>query len=70
VEEKTSNEKPIMNEDLFDLLLRIHHLIQKVHTFVSMTRLLAALQRYVHERIDPKKGGFILDSKVGLSSHL
>ncbi|CAF3973102.1 unnamed protein product [Rotaria sp. Silwood1] len=68
VEENIPSEKPILNEDIFDLLVRIHRLVQKARTFVTMTRLVGALQRYVHQRIDPKKGAFILDSKVRWNS--
>ncbi|CAF3313544.1 unnamed protein product [Rotaria sp. Silwood2] len=34
IEDSSPNEKPISNEDIFNFLIRIHRLIQKVRTFV------------------------------------
>ncbi|CAF2094555.1 unnamed protein product [Rotaria magnacalcarata] len=68
VEENVSSEKPITNEDIYNLLIRIHRLVQKVRTFVSIARLVGSIQRYVYERIGPNKGGFILDVKVRWNS--
>ena len=64
------SEKPLFNEDIFNLRVRINHLVQKVRAFVSMTRLIASLQRYVAERIEPGKGGFVADFKVSFNPQL
>jgi hypothetical protein len=70
VEADVPCEKIISNEDVFNLLVRIHRLAQKVRAFVSMVRSIASLQRYVQERIDPTNGGFILDVKVNFNYEL
>ena len=64
------NEKPTSNEDVYRLLVRIHRLAQKVRAFVSMTRSISSIQRYVQERIDSNKGGFILDVQVRFNCYL
>lgn len=63
-------EKPTSNEDIYRLLVRIHRLIQKVRAFVSMTRSISSLQRYVQERIASNKSGFVLDVQVRLNRYL
>ncbi|CAF5041523.1 unnamed protein product, partial [Rotaria magnacalcarata] len=68
VEENVANIKPVSNEEIFNFLIRIHRLIQKVRTFVFMTRSIASLQRYVQERSDSNEGGLILDVKVRWNS--
>ncbi|CAF4688593.1 unnamed protein product, partial [Rotaria magnacalcarata] len=67
VEENVANIKPVSNEEIFNFLIRIHRLIQKVRTFVFMTRSIASLQRYVQERSDSNEGGLILDVKVSFN---
>ncbi len=67
VEADVTREKTISNEDVFNLLVRIHRFVQKVRAFVTMVRSIASLQRYVQERIGPNNGGFILDVKVNFS---
>ena len=57
-------EKPISNGDIINLLILIHRLIQKVGTFVSITRPISSLQRYVHERMNSNQGSPVLDVKV------
>ncbi|CAF1415689.1 unnamed protein product [Adineta steineri] len=61
-------EEPVTNRDIFDLLIRIYRLILKVRDFVSMARTIASLQRYITERTDSGKGGFVLDVKVRWNS--
>ena len=51
----------------FNLLVRIHRLMDKVRSFTSMVRSIGALQRFVYERLGLKKGGFILDVRVRLT---
>ncbi|CAF3367461.1 unnamed protein product [Rotaria socialis] len=58
------SEKPMNHEDVFNLLIKIHRLIHKVRSFVSMVRSINPLQRFIYERLGPNKGGFILDVKV------
>ncbi|CAF3752584.1 unnamed protein product [Rotaria sp. Silwood1] len=67
-ESDVSTEKSTSNEDVFNLLVRINRLVRKVRVFVSMTRLVAPLQHYIHEQIGPNKGGFILDVKIRWNS--
>ncbi|CAF3339940.1 unnamed protein product [Rotaria socialis] len=58
------SEKPMNHEDVFNLLIKIHRLIHKVRSFVSMVRSINPLQRFIYERLGTNKGGFILDVKV------
>lgn len=65
-----SSDKPANNEDVFNLLVRIHRLVHKVRSFASMIRSVGALQRFVYERLGPNKGGFVLDVKVRLTGSI
>ena len=62
-----SSDKPANNEDIFNLLVRIHRLMDKVRSFTSMVRSIGALQRFVYEGLGLNKGGFILDVRVRLT---
>ncbi len=62
-----SIDKPASNQEVFNLLIRVHRLIHKVRAFVSMIRSIGPLQRYVCERLGPNEGSFILDVKVSFN---
>lgn len=66
MEEDDFNETPISNEDIFHFLVRVHRLVLKVRSLVSMIRSISSFQRYVEERLNSNQGGFILDVKVNI----